>query len=122
MRGCNVKQGLTGPSRIPECALRVPGRSTKRDFNEGCDTMTIVPARGSVRHLRSAGRREVTMVDQGPRLQASRRRAIVAFVAALASAPWLTTCMTIDPAAAADATYPNWKGQWIPVIRTGVAD
>src|SRR5882762_11571407 len=50
--------------------------------------------------------------------QSSRRRAIATLVVALALAPW----MTIDTAAAADATYPNWKGQWVPVIRTGVAD
>src|SRR5262249_3287690 len=56
------------------------------------------------------------MVDRS-----SRRRAIAALVAALALAPWMTTCMTIDTAAAADAIYPNWKGQWIPVIRSGVA-
>src|SRR5215813_12051809 len=57
------------------------------------------------------------MVDQAP-----RRRAIAAFVAALAFVPWMTTCATFDTAAAADATYPNWKGQWIPVTRAGVAD
>src|SRR6266404_822133 len=57
------------------------------------------------------------MVDQIEG-QSSRRRAIATLVAALALAPW----MTIDTAAAADATYPNWKGQWIPVVRTGVAD
>src|SRR5712671_1228592 len=57
------------------------------------------------------------MVDQMEG-QSSRRRAIATLVVALALAPW----MTIDKAAAADATYPNWKGQWIPVVRTGVAD
>jgi hypothetical protein len=60
------------------------------------------------------------MVDQ------SSRRGAIALVAALALAPWITMWMTmwmtIDPAVAADATYPNWKGQWIPVIRSGVAD
>src|SRR5215470_3650588 len=54
--------------------------------------------------------------------RSSRRRAIAALVAALAFAPWMTACMTTRTAAAADAIYPNWKGQWIPVIRTGVAD
>jgi hypothetical protein len=53
------------------------------------------------------------MVDQG-----SRRKGIVALAAALVFVPW----MTINAAKAADATYPNWKGQWIPVIRSGVAD
>src|SRR4051812_32219379 len=57
------------------------------------------------------------MLDKAP-----QRGAIVAFVAALAFAPWMTTFVTLDTAAAADATYPNWKGQWIPVIRSGVAD
>src|SRR6266545_630788 len=57
------------------------------------------------------------MVDQMEG-QSSQRRAIATLVVALALAPW----MTIDTAAAVDATYPNWKGQWIPVVRTGVAD
>src|SRR5262245_65490661 len=47
-----------------------------------------------------------------------RRSAIAALVAAFALISW----MKIDSAAAADATYPNWKGQWIPVTRAGVAD
>jgi len=63
------------------------------------------------------------MVDQMAG-QSSRRTAIAMLIAALALAPWMTIwmTMTIDAAAAADPQYPNWKGQWIPVIRSGVAD
>src|SRR5258705_10745672 len=55
MRGHNAMQDFAGPSRIPECVSRVPARSTERDFKEGCDRVMIVPARGSVRGLKSAG-------------------------------------------------------------------
>ena len=48
------------------------------------------------------------------------RAAIIAFVAALAIAT--STLTMADSAAAADAKYPNWKGQWVPVIPPNVAD
>jgi hypothetical protein len=48
------------------------------------------------------------------------RAAIIALVAALAIA---TSALAMaDSAAAADAKYPNWKGQWVPVIPPNVAD
>jgi hypothetical protein len=51
---------------------------------------------------------------------ASPRTAILALVGALAIA---TSTMTLaGGAAAADAKYPNWKGQWVPVVPPGVAD
>jgi hypothetical protein len=54
------------------------------------------------------------MVDAG-----SPRTAILALVGALAIAT-STTALTGD-AAAADAKYPSWKGQWVPVAPQGVA-
>jgi len=49
----------------------------------------------------------------------SPRAAVVALVAALAIATWMTT--TGGGALAADAKYPNWKGQWTPVIAPSMA-
>jgi hypothetical protein len=74
----------------------------------------IASTRGSARRLWQAQERwEIVMVDKD-----LPRAAMVALVAGLALVSWTA----IDAAAAADAKYPNWKGQWIPVVRTGVAD
>jgi hypothetical protein len=60
------------------------------------------------------------MVDAG-----SPRTAILALVGALAiatSTMATSTLIMAGGAAAADAKYPNWKGQWVPVIAASVAD
>src|SRR5438094_5616154 len=76
-----------------------------------CVRIISTPANRSVRRVAKASRkcREVVMVGQG-----SRHAAVIALLTALAT--WTV------PAAAADAKYPNWKGQWIPVIPAAVAD
>jgi len=53
------------------------------------------------------------MVDSG-----SPRAALIALAAVLA----IATSTMAGSAAAADAKYPNWKGQWTPVIPPNVAD
>src|SRR5262249_24185721 len=69
---------------------------------------------GCFRSGTDPGHREVSMVDAG-----SPRTAILALVGALA----IATSMTLaGGAAAADAKYPSWKGQWIPVAPPQVAD
>jgi hypothetical protein len=49
----------------------------------------------------------------------SDRRPICAVAVALAAALTVTAGGTVS---AADAKYPSWKGQWLPVIAPGVAD